>query len=224
MIAAHTPGIFITLEGGDGVGKTTQISCLKKKFETLGRSVCVTREPGGSPGAEVIRGLLVTGAADRWSPLTEALLMNAARADHLEKTIRPALEAGQVVICDRFCDSTMAYQGIAGSLNVRDVETLQKLVVGETMPDMTLVLTLGYDTGLNRANNRADDKETRFEAKGRDYQLAVTRAFEQIACANPDRCVTIDANGSVENVAQTIWHAVSDRLKIDSDNNALRSG
>ena len=203
-------GVFITVEGGDGVGKSTQINRLAEKLRARGREVVTTREPGGSPGAEEIRKLFVTGEADRWTPLTEALLVYAARDDHLERTIRPALARGAVVVSDRFADSTMAYQGLAGSLGPAVVETLHKLVVAETMPQLTLVLDAPPEKALSRADTSND--ESRFEEKGGDFHRIVRDAFLKIAQDAPDRCAVIDATQSIETVEAAIWEVLSARL------------
>ena len=205
-------GFFISVEGGDGAGKSTQISRLAESLHEAGREVVLTREPGGSQGAESIRGLLVEGAADRWSPLTEALLMYAARADHLERTILPALQKGAVVITDRFADSTMAYQGIAGALGAATVGALHDCVVGENDPDLTLILDIAPDEGLARAGARDGAGEGRFEAKGADFQKRVRDAFLRIAQSNPQRCVVIDARGGPDEVAARVLKAVREKL------------
>lgn len=205
-------GAFVTFEGGDGAGKSTQIARLAERLRAAGHDVVTTREPGGSPGAETIRALIVTGAADRWSPMAEALLVFAARADHLEKTINPARASGAVVLCDRFTDSTLAYQGAAGALGAAAVKTLAALVVGADGPDLTLVLDLPVEEGLARAGGRGG--ESRFEDKGRDYQARVRRAFLDIAAAEPARCAVIDATRPVEAVAGEIAAVVKERLGI----------
>lgn len=205
-------GPFLTFEGGDGVGKSTHLQRLGERLRAAGRDVVVTREPGGSPGAEAIRELIVKGAVDRWSPAAEALLMFAARADHLEQTINPARKRGAVVICDRFADSTMAYQGLAGSLGEDAVRTLERLVVGDDGPDLTLILDAPEGVGLARAAGRGGD--SRFEAKGADYQRRVREAFLDIARKNPARCVVIDAARSVEEVADEIAAVVEKRLRL----------
>ena len=194
--------MFITFEGGDGAGKSTQITLLCDTLRKNGHTVLQTREPGGSQGAEEIRGLLVTGDSKRWSVETEALLMFAARRDHLEKTILPALARGEIVICDRFVDSSMAYQGIAGDVGKDFVAALSELVVGANQPDITIILDIDTDQGLARATT--DNGEGRFESKGSDYQKAVRQAFLDIAAVNNDRCVVIDANGSIEIIRKQI--------------------
>ena len=211
-------GVFISFEGGDGAGKSTQIAMLAEALRAAGRDVVVTREPGGSEGAEAIRALLVEGAADRWSPIAEALLMYAARADHLQRTILPALERDAVVISDRFADSTMAYQGLAGDLGEDAVKRLHALVVGDRDPDLTLVLDLPPQEGLARAGARAGDgnakgaKEARFEEKGSAYQRRVREAFLKIATDNPARCAVIDAAGAPDDVAGRVLAAIRARL------------
>ncbi|MEL7492138.1 MAG: dTMP kinase [Pseudomonadota bacterium] len=202
-------GLFITFEGGDGVGKSTQVQRLADALKGRGRSVVATREPGGAPGAEAIRELLVTGAADRWTPMAEALMMYAARAEHLEKTIKPALERGDIVLCDRFIDSTMAYQGYAGALGKANVAALRALVVpNHLLPDVTFVLSAEKGAGIERARAR-NDLESRFEDKGADYQTRVENAFLDIARDNPERCVVIDANQTIDAVAAAILDALA---------------
>lgn len=226
------PGLFISFEGGDGVGKSTQLARFVAALKNHGNDVVTTREPGGSAGAEDIRQLLVTGPPDRWSALTESLLMNAARADHLEKTILPALHHGRVVVTDRFADSTRAYQGAAGHLPMTSVLALEQMVVGTNTPDVTIVLSLKSEQALERARDRLqlngentsefsrkDNEnssdvapETRFEDKGQTYQAAVHQAFTDIALSAPERCILIDAQGSIEDVADRIWQAFSERF------------
>lgn len=212
-------GVFISFEGGDGAGKSTQIARLAEALRASGREVVVTREPGGSEGAEAVRALLVEGEADRWSPIAEALLMYAARADHLQRTILPALESGAVVISDRFADSTMAYQGLAGDLGADAVKRLHALVVGDRDPDLTLVLDISPQDGLARAGARNADgdaadgaKEARFEEKGAAYQRRVREAFLKIASDNPARCAVIDASGKPAEVAEQVLTAMRARL------------
>lgn len=203
-------GLFISFEGGDGSGKSTQIRRLADKLRTDGREVVLTREPGGSAGAEAIRELLLEGEADRWSPLTEALLMYAARADHIERTIQPALSRGAVVISDRFADSTMAYQALAGELGEEAVSALYRLVVGDRGPDLTIILDMPVEEGLKRAGERGH--EQRFESKGRDYQERVRQAFCEIARRDPGRCIIISAIGDMDSVETRIRAAVAERL------------
>lgn len=208
--ASGRRGPFITFEGGDGVGKSTHIHLLGERLKKAGGDVVTTREPGGSPGAEAIRELLVKGSVDRWSPTAEALLMFAARADHLEHTINPARARGAVVLCDRFADSTMAYQGLAGALGTEAVVALSRLVVGEDGPDLTFILDAPEGVGLARAAGRGGD--SRFEAKGADYQRQVLEAFLEIAKADPKRCAVIDASRALDEVAAEIAAIVKKRL------------
>ncbi|HEY2048057.1 MAG TPA: dTMP kinase [Caulobacteraceae bacterium] len=205
-------GLFITFEGGEGAGKSTQIRRLAARLEA-GREVVVTREPGGSPGAEAIRGLLVSGAADRWSAISEALLMNAARRDHVEKLIAPALDRGAIVLCDRFADSTRAYQGAAGGAPHDLIDALETAAVGEFCPDLTLVLDLPIDIGLARADTLGG-QEARFEGKGAAFHAAIRKAFLDIAAAEPHRCVVVDASRSEDAVAEAVWAAVQTRVAV----------
>ena len=204
-------GRFITLEGGEGAGKSTQALRLGERLTARGQQVVVTREPGGSPGAETIRALLVTGEADRWSSVTETLLMYAARRDHIERTIAPALAAGAWVISDRFADSTRAYQGAGGGAPASLIQALERHVLGETRPDLTLILDLPADVGMARtlARNHA---ETRFEAKGEAFHQRLRDGFLAVARVEADRCVVIDAGQDVNAVAAAIWAAVEARL------------
>lgn len=207
----ETPkGVFISFEGGDGTGKSTQINRLAEKLRSAGRNVVTTREPGGSPGADAIRALLLEGDPGRWSSLTEALLMYASRADHLERTIMPALANGAVVISDRFADSTMAYQGLAGSLGENTVKTLHDIVVGNRDPDLTIILDLPVEHGLKRAVTRGG--EQRFESKGARYQEDVRQAFLEIARREPKRCTLVDARDDVDAVAERVLAAVRSRF------------
>lgn len=204
-------GLFITFEGGEGTGKSTQARLLAAALTTGGREVLLTREPGGSPGAEEIRELLVSGAQDRWPPLAETLLFYAARADHLERVIRPALTDGKVVICDRFSDSTRAYQGAARRGDPALIDLLDKTVVGATQPDLTLVLDLPVEEGLSRAASRGG--AARFESFDSDFHARLRAAYLAIAKANPSRCAVIDAQGTPDTVHARITAAVTQRLK-----------
>jgi dTMP kinase len=206
-------GRFITLEGGEGAGKSTQIARLAGALTKAGIKVRTTREPGGSPAAESIRKLLVEGEPGRWRPLTEALLHFAARREHLDTVVLPALETGEWVISDRFADSTMAYQGYGHQLGAELIAALYKLAVGSFTPDLTLILDVPVDAGLGRAAGRGD-KETRYERMGSAFHERVRQGFLSIAAANPDRCVVIDATGNLDAVTAQIFAAVADRLKI----------
>ncbi len=204
-------GRFITLEGGEGAGKSTQARRLAERLGEGGREVVLTREPGGSSGAEAIRALLVTGGVERWSPTTEALLMYAARRDHIERTIEPALDRGAWVISDRFADSTRAYQGAGGGVPASFIQALERYVLGEVRPDLTLVLDLPAQEGLARAAGR-HGAETRFEGKGLAFHERLREGFLAIARVEADRCAVVDATAPLETVEAAIWEAVSRRL------------
>jgi dTMP kinase len=206
-----TRGRFITFEGGEGAGKSTQVRILAGRLRAAGLDVVATREPGGSDGAEAIRALLVNGDPDRWSAVSETLLMYAARRDHIERTIRPALERGAWVISDRFADSTRAYQGAGGGAPASLIQTLERHVLGETRPDLTLILDLPVDVGLARTMAR-NHAETRFEAKGAAFHQRLREGFLAIARVEADRCVVVDASAPVDQVEAAIWAAVEARL------------
>lgn len=198
-----TAGRLITFEGGEGCGKSTQIKRLAAALELRGEHFLVTREPGGSPGAEDIRRLLVEGEPGRWDAITEALLVFAARRDHVERVIRPALAAGQWVLCDRFYDSTTAYQGAGHRVAASTLEELRRIALGNLKPDLTLLLDLDIDTGLGRARGRGG-KETRFERFDRDFHQRVRDGFLSIARAEPDRVRLINAADTQDAVAAAI--------------------
>lgn len=202
-----TRGRFITFEGGEGVGKSTQIRRLVARLQSDGIEVLATREPGGSPGGEAIRDLVLNGVADRWSALTETLLMYAARRDHIERVIQPALARGDWVVCDRFADSSRAYQGGAGGVEPGLLDALDIHVLGSVWPDLTLVFDLPPDVGLSRAQSRTGT-EIRFESKGIEYHARLRSAFLAVAKADPDRCKVIPASGSEDEVAALVWSAV----------------
>ncbi len=208
-----TTGKFITFEGGEGAGKSTQLKRLVARLEKAGHEVVATREPGGSQGAEIIRDIVLKGRADRWSPVTETLLMYAARRDHVERVIRPALAKGAWVVCDRFADSTRAYQGAAGGTDPGLIAELEVHVLEETIPDLTLIFDLPVSEGLERAFVRAG-AEMRFESKGQAFHERLRKAFLSIAAAEPTRCALIDAAGSLEDVEARVWAAVQDRLAV----------
>jgi dTMP kinase len=204
-------GRFITLEGGEGTGKSTQARRLCASLEARGLPSLVTREPGGSPGAEDIRKLLVNGEPGRWDAMTETLLVFAARADHVARTIRPALEAGRTVVCDRFTDSTYAYQGIGRGTPRETIRRIESVVLEDFRPDLTLVLDLPVETGLARAHSRSSS-ETRFEKFDGAFHEKLRQAFLDIAGRSPDRCVVVDASGTEDDVAAAIWDAVARRF------------
>lgn len=207
-------GRFITFEGGEGAGKSTQLKRLVARLQDAGHDVVATREPGGSPGAEAIRELVLNGTADRWSPVTETLLMYAARRDHVERVIRPALARGAWVVCDRFADSTRAYQGAAGGTDPGLIAALETYILEQTRPDLTLIFDLPTDIGLQRAHARAGT-EMRFESKGLAFHERLRESFLAIARAEPDRCAVVDARGGVEEVETQVWGVVRDRLAVD---------
>jgi len=205
-------GFFLTVEGIDGVGKSTQARMLAGRLRVLGREVVETREPGGAPGAEEIRHLLVEGDPERWSPETETLLFTAARRDHLERVIRPALARGAVLVCDRYVDSTRAYQGAGAPERRQLVDRLHRLAIGFD-PDLTLIFDMDPAAALERARSRASDRqEDRFERKGIVFQARLRQEFLAIAAAEPARCALIDAARPPESVAGQVWAAVAPRL------------
>jgi len=204
-------GKFISFEGGEGAGKSTQARLLGERLRSQGRAAILTREPGGSPGAEQIRKLLVEGEPERWTPLSETLLFLAARADHVTRVIEPALSAGQWVISDRFADSTFVYQGIARGLGIETVRHLQSAAIGAFAPDLTIVLDLDPRDGLARAGGRGQ-AENRFERFDAAFHAKLRAGFLRIAADEPRRCAIVDALRSAETIAGDIWRLVSKRL------------
>lgn len=209
-MTAAARGLFVTLEGVDGAGKSTQARLIAQTLRAQGRAVTLTREPGGAPGAEAIRTLLVEGAPDRWSPVTELLLFTAARRDHVERTVRPALAAGGVVICDRYVDSTRAYQAAGRGADPAMVEALHRLAIGLD-PDLTLILDIDPARAAGR-DPAAKGPETRFEAFGAAFQTRLRAAFRALAKAAPDRCALIDADAAPDAVAARVAAVVAARL------------
>lgn len=206
-------GKFITLEGGEGAGKSTQAAMLAIRLEALGLGVVLTHEPGGSPGAEIIRHVLLSGAAKPLGPDAEAMLFAAARLDHVLCTIEPALAAGKWVICDRFIDSTRVYQGSLGKVDARLIKGLERVSIGELTPDLTLVLDVPVETALDRvAQRRRGAKPDRFEAENFEFHRKLRAAFLVLAASEPRRCAVIDAASSKTVVAKQIWDIVSARL------------
>jgi dTMP kinase len=203
-------GKFISLEGGEGVGKSTQVKALAEALRARGLDVLVTREPGGSEGAEKIRELLLSGSDDRWSAEAEALLFAAARADHVAKTIRPSVERGQWVLADRFIDSSLAYQGGAGGLGIEAVRAINAFGIGDDFPDRTLILTL-HD-GSERARARDGGTGDRIGGRPHDYHSKVEAAFHIIAAEEPERVKLIDASGTPEQVTERLVQALEDLL------------
>lgn len=211
-------GRFITFEGGEGAGKSTQIERLARRLEARGVPVVATREPGGSERAERIRAILLAGGAKPLGRLAEALLFSAARADHLETRIRPALRGGAFVLCDRFADSTRAYQGLDGGLDPGVIAGLERIVVDETKPDLTFILDLPAEIGLARAAERRSARAAtadRFEAEAAEFHDRLRQAFLAIAAAEPERCVVIDAAADRDAVEERIWALVEERFAAD---------
>ena len=206
-------GRFITLEGGEGTGKSTQIRRLAAALEEKGIAVLCTREPGGSPGAQEIRKLMVEGEPGRWDAVTETLLAYAARVDHVARTIGPALLADRWVISDRFNDSTFAYQGVGRGLARETIRRIDSAVLDDFAPDLTLILDLDVKTGLQRALARSG-AENRFEKFGPEFHEKLRQAFLDIAKRSPERCRVIDASGTEEQVAEAIFAAVSRRFDL----------
>jgi dTMP kinase len=200
--------MFITFEGGEGTGKSTQIKLLAEKMAGQGVDVLVTREPGGTSVAEAIRNILVNGEPESLSPEAEALLNYAARDHHLRHLIRPALNSGKTVLCDRFMDSTRAYQSYAGGVAARFIDTLEQNIVATTIPTRTLIFDLDPALGLQRAQSRGG--ADRFERKGLEFHMKLRAGFLEIAAANPVRCRVINADQPVAQVAVAVWRAIHD--------------
>lgn len=210
-------GRFITFEGGEGGGKSTQVKTLAEALKSAGIGVVTTREPGGAPAAEDIRELLVSGAVERWSQMAEVLLNYAAREMHVRQTVRPALERGDWVICDRFSDSTMAYQGYGGGVEPARIQAIHEAVLGDFKPDLTLILDLPTEEGLARAGKRlveAKSAEDRFERMERDFHDRLRNGFLEIAKADPLRCKVIDASGDIAAVSDKVRLMVSETLGV----------
>lgn len=210
--ASQPRGRFITFEGGEGAGKSTQIRRLAEALTAADIPVLVTREPGGAPGAEEIRALLVTGAPGRWQKISEMLLHFAARAEHVAHTVLPALNAGTWVLCDRFADSTMAYQGYGHQLGRAPVLTLTRLVLGRLKPDLTLILDLPVKAGLARAAGRGG--ADRYERMGLAFHERARRGFRDIARREPRRCSVLRADGAIDAVAAQIRQRVAARFRV----------
>ena len=201
-------GRFITFEGGEGVGKSTQVKILADKLSAAGIDVILTREPGGSLGAEEIRDLLVKGSTDKFSPMTEALLHNAARAEHLTKTVKPAINVGKWVLSDRYADSTIAYQGHGQGVDMKTLLSIHSFATGNFWPDLTIILD---GNELERAAAREGEKfnkEDRYERMGKSFHDKLRESFLKIANNNPERCKVVSAAGTVEDVAKRIWKIV----------------
>jgi dTMP kinase len=215
-------GKFITFEGGEGTGKSTQAAMLALRLEALGLGVLLTREPGGSPGAEIIRHVLLSGAAAPLGPDAEAMLFAAARDDHIRCAIAPALDAGKWAVCDRFVDSTRVYQGTLGNVDPRLIRALERVSIGDVMPDLTLVLDVPVTVGLERAAaRRSGSLPDRFEAEDVAFHDKLREAYRALAAAEPQRCVVIDASLAKEAVAKSVWDAVSARLAPTAERRVL---
>lgn len=207
-------GLFITFEGGEGAGKSSQIGRLAENLRALGREVVVTREPGGSAGGEAVRHVLLSGAAERFGPSMEAVLFAAARADHVDSVIRPAVERGADVLCDRFMDSSRVYQGVTGDIDPAFMRALERVTVAGMVPDLTLILDIPPEEGLRRAHKRRghDAPPDRYEKEEMDVQRRRREAYLAIARDEPERCAVIDAAGAPEAVAEAVWAAFKARL------------
>lgn len=203
---------FVTLEGGEGVGKSTQMRALAAALRARGLAVVETREPGGSPGAEAIRQLLLQGEIERWTAPAEALLFAAARSDHVTRTIRPALDAGAWVLCDRFLDSSLAYQGMVGGIGVQAIRRLHGIGSGGFLPDRTLLLRIDRAEADARTSLRDAGCADRFGARAADYHAGIDAAFDQLAAAEPERFRLVDAAGTQEAVTQRALAAIEDLL------------
>ena len=206
-------GRFITFEGGEGTGKSTHAALLAQRLRGLGLSVVLTREPGGSPGAEIIRHVILSGAAKPFGPDAEAILFAAARDDHIRNTIKPALTRGRWVISDRFTHSTRVYQGTVGSVDAKLIQGLERITVGDLKPDITFILDVPVDQGLTRASRRRGEVQAdRFEGESLEFHEKLRDAFCMLPLSEPNRCVLIDATDERTAVAEKIWKVVSDRL------------
>jgi dTMP kinase len=207
-------GRFITFEGGEGSGKSTQIALLSERLRAFGIDVHVTREPGGSPAAEIIRHVLLAGGGKPFGPQAEAILFAAARDDHVSSVIRPALGRGAWVLCDRFIDSTRVYQGVLGGVDRAFIHGLERVTVGDTRPDLTFVLDVPAKTGLKRAaKRRGNAAADRFETEALDFHQKLREAYRELTKTEPERCVLINARSSKEEIAEQIWNSVLARLK-----------
>lgn len=208
---------FISFEGGEGAGKSTQIQLLSEWLKGRGINHIVTREPGGCDGAERIRALILKGATDAWEPMTEALLMTAARCEHVAKTIRPALEAGKWVLCDRFLDSTVVYQGAGHGLGMPAMRALQIAAIGNLVPDRTFLFNIPVEAGLARAHGRegakaSNEREDRFERMAIAFHERLNEGYRQLAAEEPDRIIGIDASRDIESISADLIAQIEDML------------
>ncbi len=208
-------GVFVTFEGGEGSGKSTQIKRLAERLKQGGLDVVVTREPGGSPGAEILRHLILSGVGKMLGAEAETLLFAAARDDHVRSVIAPALARGQWVLCDRFYDSTRVYQGQLGQVDRALMDSLQRVTIGGLKPDVTFILDVPVDVGLRRATaRRGNDRPDRFEAESVAFHQGLRDAYGAIAAVEPERCVLIDADHDADSVAAAIWSALTSRVTV----------
>ena len=205
-------GKFISFEGGEGAGKSTQTKLLAGALQKRGVDVVLTREPGGSPGAEEIRKLLVEGEPERWTPLAETLLFLAARSDHVARLIAPSLEKGNWVVCDRFSASTIVYQGIARGVGIETVRALQDSIPGMIYPDLTIIIDVDPEVGLQRAGTRPEDVEGRFEKFDAAFHNTLRQSFRELAESGENNCVLVDGGRTPELVAADVWRIVEERL------------
>lgn len=206
-------GVFISFEGGEGAGKSTQIKRLHDRLTAQGHTVLITREPGGTPGAEAVRKVILSGAAKHWGVAAEAVLFAAARADNVSSIIKPALKRGEIVLSDRFFDSSRVYQGVSGGVPDHILEPMQQVAIDGAVPDLTFILDIDPETGLERAAKVwADEGPDRFESDELVEQQERRAGFLAIAEREPDRCIVVDASQDVDQIENTIWAAVSKRL------------
>ncbi len=206
-------GRFISFEGGEGSGKSTQIKKLAERLEALKLRAVLTREPGGSPGAEIIRHLLLSGMGKLLGPDAETLLFAAARDDHVRTVIQPALNQGMWVLCDRFSDSTRAYQGRLGHVPTGLLNAMQRVTIGDLKPDLTIILDVPVEVGLKRAAaRRGNQAPDRFESEDLKFHRDLRDAYREIAAAEPERCVLVDADANPDTVAAQVWSALRDRF------------
>jgi dTMP kinase len=204
-------GSFITFEGGEGSGKSTQVTRLAERLKLRGVDAVTTREPGGSPGAEAIRILLLNGVAKPLGPTAETMLFAAARDDHVHSTIEPALSRGAWVICDRFMDSTRVYQGALGNVDPRVIRALERVTIGNVVPDLTFILDVPVEVGMARVKSRGGERD-RFESEDLEFHIQLREAFRELAEREPKRCILIDASQNADVVAVRIWMTVVERL------------
>jgi dTMP kinase len=226
-IAADRPsnrGLFITFEGGEGSGKSTQIKILADRLAAAKLRAIVTREPGGSPGAEIMRHLVLSGMGKLLGPEAEALLFTAARDDHVHTVIKPALEQGVWVLCDRFSDSTRAYQGRLGQIDPRILNAMERVTIGDLKPDLTLILDVPVEIGMRRAAaRRGTGTPDRFEAEDISFHQKLRDAYRRIAEDEPQRCMLIDADADTDAVAAAVWAALRERLPADALNETVQA-